>query len=123
MDPKTRDVSGEFSKNLIEYLKHLTTLATGSIIVQIALIEKVFDHPKWKGFILLSLLCFTMSVIASVIGYTVIVIESGNPNRAKALGTGWPEKLGMRAVVGSWVGFLLGIFSIVIFALLNVFTI
>lgn len=123
MDTVTRDVITEFSRNLVEYLKHLTTLATGSIVLQIGFVEKVFPHPKWKGFIVVSILSLTASIVTSVIAYTVIVIESGNPERQRPLGQGRPEMLGMGAVVGSWVGFLLGIIAMVVFALRNLFTI
>jgi hypothetical protein len=34
-------------------LKHLTTLATGAILILIAFLDKAFPQPKWRLFIAL----------------------------------------------------------------------
>lgn len=120
--PSTDNILLEYGKNLSEYLKHLTTLATGSIVLQIAFLEKVFPHPKWKAFMVVSLLAFTLSIIASVVGYTLIVLESQHADTSEIFGKGWMGDVGTAAILGTWLGFLLGILSLVIFALGNLFT-
>ena len=36
-------------EHLFDYIKHITTLSTGSILLQLAFLEKVFSQPKLGG--------------------------------------------------------------------------
>jgi len=41
----------ETQKVVFDYIKHLTTLNTGSIVLLTALLEKLFTNPEWKPLI------------------------------------------------------------------------
>lgn len=45
----------EIFKGRFQYFRHLTALATGSILLEIAFIEKAFSHPLWKPVAAISL--------------------------------------------------------------------
>ncbi len=105
----------EHNKIVIDYLKHLTTLSTGAIILQTAFLEKLFPHPKWKAVIVISLLSFAFSVVSSVVAFTVVISTKFADWRGK------PEaRVGCLAFVGAWGGFLLGIVTLATFAIRNV---
>jgi len=110
--------SSQEDKDLVEYLKYLTTLSTGSIILQIAFLEKVFPHPKWKALLVASLLFFTLSIIASIVLYTTIVVP-GLVDRTSFSGFFRDLTIRLWTLSVTWAGFLLGILALVIFALRN----
>jgi hypothetical protein len=45
--------------------KHLTTLSTGAILINVALLEKLFTTPKWKILVGAAFLSFLISVVLS----------------------------------------------------------
>lgn len=104
----------EHAKNFFEYLRHLTTLSTGAILLLTAFLEKIFPHPKWKAVVVGSLASFCVAVVASVLTYTVMIYRApGGPS----------DKLD--AVAGcslytTWIGFLTGILLLTIFAIKNI---
>ena len=63
--------SEEHKRQTFAYLRHLNTLSSGAIILQIGFLEKVFPHPEWKFLIAISLTSFVASIIASVISQTI----------------------------------------------------
>jgi hypothetical protein len=100
----------------VEYLKHLTTLSTGSIVLIAAFLEKLFSKPVWKLTVAVSLIGFMVSVVSSVISYTIFIefhIEADEPSPR------WSDVIVLAAMLLTWVGFLVGILSLAIFALKN----
>ena len=63
----------EYIKALLEYLKHLTTLSTGSIVLTTTFLEKLFQNPLWKTAVVVSLIGFMTSIISSIEGVRWIV--------------------------------------------------
>ncbi len=110
----------EYAKNVVEFIKHLTTLSTGAIVLQIAFLEKVFPHPHWKAFIAVSLLSFTLSIVASGVAYTTLLPAGRSRWLFGPITTG--EMVGLFGIWVSLLGVLLGILNLVIFALKNLFT-
>jgi len=51
---------------MFESIKHVTTLSTGSILVLVALLDKVFKSPHWKWVMIVAFGCFTLSVMCAV---------------------------------------------------------
>ena len=45
---RTDNSTMEGNKLLYDTLKHLTTLCTGSIIILVAFLEKIFLNAEWK---------------------------------------------------------------------------
>ena len=111
----------EYAELVTSYLKHLTALSTGSIALQIAFLEKIFPRPKWKAFIVISLLSFTISIIASALSYVTVIALTGRAElsieRVKRT-----KQAGQRTLVTALLGFLSGVIAIVIFVLRNLFT-
>src|SRR5215212_9905047 len=114
---KSNPHSIEQTKAFIEYFKHLATLSTGSIVLIAAFLEKLFAQPLWKGVIVLSLIGFIVSILSTIIAYTVFVqygFEEEEPNLP-----GWAAFIGLIGILLTWMGFLTGIVSLAIFALKN----
>jgi hypothetical protein len=57
----------EGQKLLFDVCKHLTTLCTGSILILVALLEKLLQNPRWKLLIVVSFGGFILSIIYSVV--------------------------------------------------------
>ena len=105
----------EGQKLLYDSVKHLTTLSTGSILILIALLEKVFKEPKWPYLIPVGFLCLTLSMLGSVI--TMIILSNSVFYFREDLELG--SKKGAVVFYLSLAAFILGMVSIVFFALKN----
>ena len=121
MTPKAHEpYPFEYTELVASYLKHLTTLSTGSIALQIAFLEKIFPRPKWKAFIVVSLLSFTVSIVASALSYIIVIALTGraelSTERVKRT-----KVAGHRTLVMALIGFLVGVIAIIIFVLRNLF--
>lgn len=104
-------------KHLFDYLKHMTTLSTGSILLQLAFLEKVFSQPRWKGLVAISLVSFSASIIGAVVVHTTLMgthIDSAKWERTE-------KRVVAFALLSVWLGFLAGVVTLVIFALRNLF--
>ncbi len=77
--PRTNEPARlEGVKQLHDSLKHLTTLSTGSIVLTVAFLEKLFSNPEWKGIIIISILAFVGSLFCSVTGMLLQSIDTMN---------------------------------------------
>lgn len=63
----------EIYKIEFEYLKHLTTVCTGSILLIVAFLEKLFKQPEWKLFVAIALCCFVISIILCAVAQVAII--------------------------------------------------
>ena len=111
----SKQTEHEYNSLQAEYIRHLSTLSTGSILLITIFLEKVFPRPRWKAFIAIALLGFLASVIGSIVTYSVLVaFPEDEP----------PELVSKTATWGlgvMWVGFLCGVLALAIFALKNLF--
>ena len=104
----------EETKVMMDYLKHLTTLSTGSLLLLVTFIEKIFVHPEWKFLVVIAIGSFLVSIVSAVAAMTAhaATIHDSNPGSGISL-------LGGSDLIGTWVGFLIGICSLAVFALRN----
>lgn len=102
---------------LFDYLKHITTLCTGSILLMVAFLEKLFTTPEWKACVAVSLISFVLSVVCSLIGQ-VAVIEMIDDRKTVA---SWAHPLFWRMIIGVWISFVVGLVSLLVFALKNLY--
>lgn len=65
----------ESVKLLFEVFKHTTTLSTGSIILLATFLEKLFKSPREVNLVMVSLICFLVSVITSWIMMAHLAVE------------------------------------------------
>ena len=57
----------EVQRMMYDYFKHLTTLSAGLILVIVAFLEKVFSDPKDTAFVIISVICFALCLIGSLL--------------------------------------------------------
>jgi hypothetical protein len=108
-------------KALFEYLKHLSTLATGSILLIATLLEKLFKQPLYSWCIGVSVGAFFLSLLASLAAYSVFILNFPRVDRAfdkSAIGT---TEMGMMVggLVTTWISFLVGVGALAFFFLAN----
>jgi len=65
-------------KLLHDHTKHVTTLATGSILVLIAFYEKLPITPLTKKLIVFSLFCFVVCILVAMLAQIIIVVSHSN---------------------------------------------
>lgn len=101
----------------IDYIKHLTTLATGAIVVLSTFLEKLFAQPEWTFLVGVALGGFLASLISAVFAHTALVhilYRPQEPNRRD-------ERQAWIASVAQFVTFLFGMVALSIFAIRNLF--
>ena len=108
----------EFHKLWADYLKHITTLSTGSILLIATFLEKLFAQPRWKAAVLTSLLGFLASVLGSTIGLSGVVIRSKKLVWTKAEDD-IETNLMVAGTLAAWLGFLVGIVGLTAFTIRN----
>jgi hypothetical protein len=104
------------SKMFFDLFKHLTTLSTGSILLMAAFLEKLFKNPNWSFLVSITFVCFILAIISSLAGmitYSAKVIASHDED------TDLSKPLLIISVFGGFGCFLIGVTSLVIFALKN----
>ena len=109
----------EMYKIEIDYLKNLNSLCTGSILIIIAFLEKLFMQPQWKILIAISLCCFVFSILSSLIAKIFVMDNVTERKSQNDL-----DKVQDMAIGGIYVSFSLfffGISSLVLFGLINLF--
>lgn len=114
----TLDTYTEFWKAQIEYYKHLTALSTGSILLIATFLEKLFATPHFKWLVIISLFGFLVCLVFSIIAYTVIVdykFPGALPSKINLV------PLGKVITVCVWSGFLVGVVSLGVFTIINLF--
>jgi hypothetical protein len=108
----------ESEKLYFDSMKHLTTLSTGSIVLLISFMKDLFkENTHWKGVLALSLCSFVGSIICSVSS----MLQSANYVRYTGKYERLEDKIKDIIYYGSLITFMLGIGSLVLFALLNLF--
>ena len=55
LDATAEDAILEIYKAIIGYLRHVSTLASGSILLMVAFMEKLFANPQWKWCVVVAL--------------------------------------------------------------------
>jgi hypothetical protein len=105
----------EFRRLLHDYIKHLATLSTGSILLIITFREKLSDRPHWTWMVAIAMACFAISLLASVIAQISSLDTLSFEQSPKELedATGW-------SMILCWLAFLLGIAFFVTFGIRNI---
>ncbi len=100
------------------FLKHLTTLSTGSIIIIITFLEKTFSNPEWKILVAISIGLFLISILGSVITHFLSVL--GVDSHAKRKMAKTELVIGVFSTFLAFSGFLGGIICLGVFAIKNI---
>jgi hypothetical protein len=96
--------------------KHLTTLSTGSILLLVTFLEKLFVRPTWKGLVIVAFCLFVITVLASLVVMNITVGFIREIEIEKR-----DEKQGGVFVAIALISFLLGISSLIVFAVKNLY--
>lgn len=96
--------------------KHLTTLSTGSILLLVTFLEKLFNKPLWKGLVVVALCLFLTSILASLFAMNVLASAVQNMGMSRK-----EEAFSGIIIFVAWSGFLFGIISMIIFAVKNLY--
>ena len=105
----------ERTKSRIDYVKHLTTLSTGALILVSAFSDKLFPHPLYGFLINLAIISFLVSILGSVALHTIYVAKFP-PIKG---GSHFDNKVITVGLVIAWLGFIGGIISLGVFVLAN----
>lgn len=129
-EPKDRSPlieNPDLYKSVFDFLKHMTTLSTGSIVL-ITTIDKLFVQPSWTILIGIALIGFVTSIIASMIAFhTGLLMFPGRLPSAKndkenLVRARHIETLLFVSNISfffTWTGFLVGISLVAAFTFLN----
>jgi hypothetical protein len=71
----------EAQKVTFDYVKHVTALDTGSIIVMTVLLEKFFKVPEWSFLIPITFVGFIMSIAALTLTSFGIILSIRTPDK------------------------------------------
>ncbi len=50
-----------------DLFKHITTLSTGTLLILITFLEKLFQNPSWKFLVSVSFVSFIITIIFSIV--------------------------------------------------------
>ena len=103
-------------KNTSEYLKHFTTLSTGSILLLATFLEKIIKMPKSTVLITVAIICFLLSILGAMTSYTISLVQSHRINEGIK---NWESVLAGYGILLTWIGFFIGIVSVGIFIIMN----
>lgn len=116
-DPSLHPSFGEFTKGLFDHLKHVATLATGSILTVATLLQNVFKQPVAPGWVPVAVVLFLICIGTSLIAFGVLAMTYPRPGFTKI---GETEKYLISAgIIISWLTFLFGILCVAMFFILN----
>ena len=107
----------ESYKLFYDFFKHVTTLSTGSILLLVAFLDKLFPHPLWRVFIVISLGAFILSALFSLI----LMAFFSNAMRRPGDLTETEYKLTGLTFIIIVMAFLSGMISLIVFAVKNLY--
>ena len=115
---ETRHLEQEKAAN--DYLKHMTTLSTGCIIILGTFLEKVFKSPGWKILIGISIISFLIVIISSLTTKTLVVAHMGIRGSFGKRFDRTKFQISWTSLIITWAAFLIGIICTAIFVIKNI---
>lgn len=97
--------------------KHLTTLSTGSILIMVTFMEKLFSNPTWKGLVGISFGLFVLSIVTSAMA----MIGIGSAMRVRFSIDTFDKIYNYATVLISVICFIVGIVILIVFAMINLY--
>jgi hypothetical protein len=105
----------ESEKLYFDSMKHLATLNTGSILLLVTFLDRLFSNPRWKALIAVTLGSFAFSIlcsISSMLQAANYVKHPGQQGDLEVKIKDWTHYLAL-------VAFLVGLSSLILFAFRN----
>lgn len=98
--------------DLYSYLKHFTTLSSGSILVLLTISEKINKESSCKILVIMSIISFLVSILGSMLSYTIGIMQNDKATNVQST-------LGGLGLFLTWFGFGLGIVFIAIYIIVG----
>jgi len=109
--PSIHGFTVEGLKSYFEFFKHMTTMNTGSILLLVAFMDKLFRNPQWKFLVGICISSFILSLIACLSGmWFVSTMIAGQGSKTNVSFVSWLVAVG---------AFLAGIIVLAVFSLRN----
>ena len=112
---KQEKATEESIKLIYDLFKHITTLATGIILILVTFLEKLFQNPSGKFLVSISFVCFIISIFSALV--TMAFMAQGVADLGEL--DEFDSKIGRWTFLATIGSFVLGIVCFVIFALIN----
>ncbi|OGU55766.1 MAG: hypothetical protein A2V66_14470 [Ignavibacteria bacterium RBG_13_36_8] len=106
----------ERSKHIHDYLKYITTLSTGSILLMATLWEKMSFAAEWLFLVKIAIIAFLISIIGAIATMTIALLHFGGKRRKDS---DWQSVAGGAGLIFCWLGFLVAVISLTTFVLKN----
>jgi len=106
----------ESHRQFFDLFKHLTTLNSGSILLIVTLLEKLFKQPEWRVLVAASLILFLFSLATSVFSmffYASLHTQDEIPKGAH-------RAMAIFTAVFALLSFVAGLVVLTIFSLKNI---
>jgi hypothetical protein len=103
------DIAGgvEQYKAIVDHLKHLSTLSTGSILILFTFLQNFVKQPIGREWARISVLFLLLSVGAGVIAFAILAVRL--PRRSAQRLTVAEKTIFAGSMVSAWASFFLGL--------------
>ena len=110
-------VNHDEERFIADFLKHITTLSTGSLLILVSVLDKLFPQPEWKFAVAVSVLSFLATIFCSAILYWIRLTYVETKQAMT------PRREWFEALIGFilLLSFLLALTSLTVFFLRNFF--
>lgn len=103
-----------------DFMKHLASLNTGSIVLVVTFLEKLFKQPEATSLVGIALVSFILSTVGLILIHVMLVVRMQEVPWDEPLSKAetW---LGIPAFVFAFGGFFVGISCLAVFAIINLY--
>jgi uncharacterized membrane protein len=108
----------EGMKLMYDLFKHTTTISTGSILILVTFLEKLFRNPQWRFLIGITFGSFILTLLSSL----AMMFLVGQIIKKFGITTAAEDRFLMLNTVLVIASFLCGIVSLVMFAMKNLYS-
>ncbi|MFP2996253.1 hypothetical protein ABN763_10085 [Spongiivirga sp. MCCC 1A20706] len=109
----------EKAKLINDYIKHINTLSTGSILLIITFFEKLFLKEETIWLIIAALISLFVSILGGVLLKTILTFSASGNIDIQELDSNVQRFFASTGVLLFLIGFLIGILAITVFGILN----
>lgn len=100
----------------VEYVKYLTTLSTGAIVILVSFLDRIVTQPAWIGLIGISLCGFLVTILFNLFMMLVLAANA----EGSIDGDSWIVTLANWANFLGFFTFLIALVCLVVFAFKNI---
>ena|SRR5690349_1457329 len=111
MDEKQAQRQAEKHKALAEYLRFLTTLSTGSLVLLTSFLDKLHAQPS--SWVAVAFIAFTVCIATSVVSYSVVTMNFGRQFEAGEV------IFTSSVLILAFVSFIVAIVALTVFGVAN----